>query len=235
MRVVISAPRKSGGAQLRCLLGMAYDLKSPPVSAPQGRAASDIAGWFALLPDASVTTCDLPLSTLRDSADTAGVSLIGVVRHPFDLLVATFDVAQQRAARGRADDSASGPWRILAGQEIAGPVVQEYAETTFAQEIAVLREWSDSGHAVRYEALQTDPAAALRSISPRLGELSEAQITHAVGLCPAENVVSSRPGRGRRMPELPPGAWRERLPAQFQQTLRDRYAADVAALGYDAA
>ncbi|MCA9877714.1 MAG: hypothetical protein KC442_08030 [Thermomicrobiales bacterium] len=234
MRVVISAPRKSGGAQLRCLLAMAYDLKSPPVSAPPGGEPGDVARWLADLPPESVATCDLPLSALHDSAEISGVSLVGVIRHPFDLLVSTFDVAQQRAARGRGDDGVNGPWGILAGQEISSAAVQDYATTTFSQEVAALREWSDSGHAVRYEVLQADPAAALRSVSPRLGELDAEQITHAVGLCPAENVVSSRPGRGRRMPELPPGAWRERLPSRLRETLRDCYADDVAALGYDA-
>ena len=234
MRVVISAPRKSGGAHLRCLLSMAYDLKSPPVSAPESRVQPEVARWLAELPDRSVSTCDLPLSVLSGPAFESGVGLIGVIRHPFDLFVSNFDVAQQRAARGRSDGDNGPAWGILSGEELGSDVVRHYATRDFAGEIAALRDWSAHGGAVRFEDLLADPASALKSLSAILGPLTDEEISHAVGLCPAENVVASRPGQGRRMPALPPGAWRDRLPADLLAALHHSYGSEVTELGYDA-
>lgn len=233
MRVVISAPRKTGGAQLRCLLSMAYDLKAPPVSAPASSDAGEIASWFAGLPAESVSTCDLPFATLANVATSSNVHLIGVIRHPFDLFVSNYDVAQQWAARGHEDHEGHHAWSALSGEDLGSETTLAYAATGFASDVGALREWADSSNAIRYEDLIEDPAAVLASLCFVLGPLTGEQIAHAAELCPAENVVASRPGRGRRMPSLPPGAWRERLPSTLVMTLRERYSEDVKALGYD--
>ncbi len=234
MRVVISAPRKSGGPQLRCLLSMAYELKPPPLSAPTGADQRAIAAWLSELPDKGVITCDLPVSSLVSPASDPEVHLFGVIRHPFDLFISNFDVAQQWATRGREEGETDHAWSVLAGEDLEGMIAQQYAATEFAAEMKTLGDWFTSGRAVRYEDLIAEPAAVLASLAPTLGVLTAEQIDHAVGLCPPENVVLSRPGRGRRMPSVPPGAWRERLPATLQETLRARYGAEVSALGYDA-
>ena len=234
MRVVISAPRKSGGAYLRCLLSMAYDLKAPPVSAPEPADSSAIAAWLADLPASSVSTCDLPLSDLSSPATAANVSIVGVIRHPFDLFVSNHEVAQQRAARGRSDDDGDRGWSVLAGEPLESDVTRQYALAEFASEVSAQREWRASGSAVLYEGLLDDPAAVLTALASLLGPLSDGQVEHAIALCPAENVVVSRPGRGRRMPTLPPGTWRDRLPAPLLTSLQEAYGDDVAALGYDA-
>lgn len=234
MRVIISAPRKSGGAQLRCLLSMAYDLKAPPASAPAGAGVAATAEWVAGLPDRSVSTCDLPFPTLEAAAAQSGVHIVGIIRHPFDLFLSNFDVAQQRAARGREDEGAGFAWSILSGEELESDVTQSYAASGFASEVSALLDWHVAGGAVRYEDILVAPESVLRALSPALGPLSPDEIVHAAALCPAENVVASRPGRGRRMPSLPPGAWRERLPPPLLATLRTVYGAEVARLGYDA-
>ena len=234
MRVVISAPRKSGAAHLRCMLSMAYELKAAPVSAPELQEQGEIGVWLAELPEQSVSTCDLPYSALVMPAQAADVRLVGVIRHPFDLFVSNFDVAQQRAARGR-DDALDGPaWGVLAGADLSSDIALRYAVQDFASEVLSLREWNAAGRAVRFEELLVDPAVALKSLSGTLGPVTDEEIDHAVDLCPAENVVASRPGQGRRMPALPPGSWRERTPSSLLALLRERYSADVAELGYDA-
>jgi hypothetical protein len=213
---------------------MAYDLKAPPLSAPERPQQADISVWIAELPEGSVSTCDLPLSTLSAPAHGSDVHLIGVIRHPFDLFVSNFDVAQQRAARGHKDAIDGPAWGVLAGTDLSGEIALRYADQAFADEVSALREWSASGGAVKFEDLLVDPAAVLTSLSPILGLLPDEAINHAVSLCPAENVVVSRPGQGRRMPALPPGAWRERLPADLMAFLRARYSGGVNELGYDA-
>jgi hypothetical protein len=234
MRIVISAPRKSGGSHLRCLLSMAYDLKAPPVTAPEGADAAAIVAWIADLPEKSISTCDLSFSQLAGPSADSGVGLVGVIRHPYDLFVSNFDVAQQRAARGREDDEGDRPWSTLSGEALDGEATLRYAATGFVREVLALRDWANYGSAVRYEDLLTDPAGVLTSLTPALGALTEEQIRGAVGLCPAENAVVSRPGRGRRMPPLAPGAWRDRLPPTLLEALGAQYGADVTALGYDA-
>ena len=234
MRLVVSTPRKSGGAHLRCLLAMAYDLKAPPAFAPATREVAAITRWIADLPEQSVSTCDLPYAALGAPAAVAGVQVIGVIRHPFDLFVSNYDVAQQRATRGREDNEADHPWSILSGEDLDGDIAQDYAASSFASDVAALRDWSAAGVSVRYEDLLADPEAVLHALSLTVGPRTDEQISRAISLCPAENVVASRPGRGRRMPSLPPGAWRERLPRTLLDTLRTRYGADVDALGYDA-
>lgn len=233
MRLVVSAPRKSGGAHLRCLLTMAYDLKAPPAPAPATSDAAAIAGWFADLPEQSVSTCDLPHSALSTLASVDGVQIIGVIRHPFDLFVSNYDVAQQRATRGRDDDGTDHAWSTLSGEELDGELAQSYAISGFASEVGSLRDWAAVGGAIRYEDLLADPETVLKALSRAVGPLTDEQISHAINLCPAENVVASRPGRGRRMPALPPGAWRERLPVVLLDVLREHYRSDVTALGYD--
>ncbi|MFT4041147.1 MAG: hypothetical protein QM692_23400, partial [Thermomicrobiales bacterium] len=63
--------------------------------------------------------------------------------------------------------------------------------------------------------------------------LTPEQAQHAAALCPAENAVASRPGRGRRMPAVAPGSWRTLLPPALLNILRAQYAGDVVALGYE--
>lgn len=234
MRIVISAPRKSGGAHLRCLLSMAYDLKAPPVSPPDRKEPPEIARWLSALPERSVSTCDLPFSTLVNPATGTDVQLIGIIRHPFDLFVSNFDVAQQRAARGRGSREEGPAWSVLSGEELGGEVAQMYAAGDFASEVNALRDWSTHSATVKFEDLLADPSTTLKSLSVALGPLTGEQIGHAVSLCPAENVVVSRPGQGRRMPSLPPGAWRDRIPDSVLHSLRESYSDEVAELGYDA-
>ena len=234
MRVVISAPRKSGAPQLRCLIAMAYELKNPPVSAPDQVDKDSLTTWMAHLPEQSVATCDLSLELLSDPGAVADVRLIGVIRHPFDLFVSNYDVAQQQAARGREDGEEERICLPLQGEELDSEAARRYAASGFGAEVKALQAWASGGTSVRYEDLIADPSVVLRSLASALGPLSSEQIDRAIRLCPSENVVASRPGRGRRMPALPPGGWRDRLPASLTDTLRATFREEVARLGYDA-
>lgn len=234
MRIVISAPRKSGGAQLRCLLSIAYGLTASAVPAPQPDDGAALVRWLADLPEKCVGTCDLPYGALAGPAADSNVQVVGVIRHPFDLFVSNFDVAQQRATRGREEGAEGRPWSVLAGEELDGETALHYAVTGFSSEVTAFEDWLQTGAAVRYEDLLADPAGVLTSLSSQLGTRTPEHIAHAVSLCPPENIVVSRPGRGRRMPSLPPGAWRERVPANLLEVLRATYGADVLSLGYDA-
>lgn len=233
MRILISAPRKSGNAQLRCMLGMAYHLRPADLKTPPGDTA-ELAAWLANLPGSSTLSTDIACTAvLKGAAESQDVQMVAIIRHPFDLFVSTYDVAQQRAARERADGEET-PWAVMAHREISDPVVLSYAAEGFQHEVDWLSSWQESGcPLVKYERLEADPVAVLGEIASRLTRLSPAEVDHAISLCPAENAVASRPGRGRRMPPLHAGAWRERLPDNLRSILRERYALQTQRLGYD--
>lgn len=232
MRVLISAPPKSGGSQLRCLIAAAYGLRALNTrEAPGGSDHDALYVWLTELPDASVASLDLPWSEALAHGLGEDVRLVSIIRHPFDLFLASYDVAQQRAARGR---QAARGWGALAGKPIDDPAIINFACRGFAAEVTSLRGWSESSAAtIRFETLEADPAEALRIASERLGALDGRALTSAVELCPADQVIVSRPSQGRRMGNVPAGSWRERLPAVLLDVLRERYAEDAVRLGYD--
>ena len=237
MRVIFGAPRKSGNARLRCLLASAYELQIVnPRDVPAGQDPSSFTHWLDELPQQSVAGTSGPCSPeLKMAAIRNEVTLIGVLRHPFDLFVSNYDVAQQRAARERKSPEDTVFWSQFAGHALDDPKMLDYAEHGFAEEIAWLTGWQQGAAAtVRYERLEADPAGALMDLAPALGGRSPDVIAHAVALCPSESHAVSRPGRGRRMGTLASGSWRERLPQTLQEALRALYAPDVERLGYEA-
>ncbi len=238
MRVLIAAPRKSGSALLRCLLASAYDLHVVATRDAPGAAGDELDVWLDELPDSTIAGVGFPFSpALASTVDRIGITIVAIMRHPFDLFISNHDVAQQRAARkkdraGEGDDELL--WSRLAGRELDDPEIVSYAKTGFADEIAWLRSWRTSGvPVVDLAQLESNPAATLTALSHHIGALTGEQISHAVTMCPPESVIVSRPFRGRRMPGLPAGVWREQLPASLVEVLRDRYADQVVELGYE--
>lgn len=236
MRVLISSPRKTGSALLRCLLASAYELNIlGRRDAPASTDAAAVSSWLADFPDQSVASVDYPWSTdLADAAADRGISLVGILRHPFDLFVSNYDVAQQRARRKRGEAEDASLWPQLASLSLDDPALLAYARNGFGAEIQWLYGWLESGAGiVRFEELDASPARALESLQQHLGALESATIDRAVDMCPPESFIVSRPFRGRRMGNLSAGSWRERLPEALKATLRERYAADAERLGYE--
>jgi hypothetical protein len=236
MRVLISAPRKTGSALLRCLLASSYGLNIlGRRDAPSSKDAAAVSSWLADFPDQSIASVDYPWSNdLADTAAKRGIILVGILRHPFDLFVSNYDVAHQRARRKKADDEEAKLWPELAGLELDDPAMLAYARDGFDAEVQWLHGWSESSASiVRFEELDTFPAKAFSSLEQQLGALDSATIDRAVEMCPPESFIVSRPFRGRRMGNLSAGSWRERLPDALKATLRDQYAPDVERLGYE--
>jgi hypothetical protein len=235
-RVLFGAPRKSGNARLRCLLASAYELQIvSPRDVPTGQDPTVFSQWLDEFPRQSVAGTSGPCSPeLKMAATRNGIILVGVLRHPFDLFVSNYDIAQQRGARERNSPEDTVFWGQFAGHALDDPEMLDYAVHGFAEEIAWLNGWQEGAAAtVRYERLEADPAEALKDLAPALGGRSMDVIAHAVALCPSESHAVSRPVRGRRMGTLASGSWRERLPQTLQETLRARYAPDVERLGYE--
>jgi hypothetical protein len=236
MRVLISAPRKTGSALLRCLLASAYGLNIlGRRDAPSSTDTAAVSSWLADFPDQSIASVDYPWSTdLAKTTADRGITPVGILRHPFDLFVSNYDVAHQRARRKKVDDEDSKLWPQLAGLELDDPAMLAYARDGFDAEVQWLHGWRDSGAAVvRFEELDAFPAKAFSSLGHQLGALDSAAIDRAVEMCPPESFIVSRPFRGRRMGNLSAGSWRERLPEALKATLRERYAPDVERLGYE--
>jgi hypothetical protein len=236
MHVLIASPRKTGNAQLRCLVATAYGLELiGSRDAPDGSDLTTIGPWLEDFPDRGVAHTSFHHSPelLKLLADH-GVSVIAVLRHPFDLLVSIHEIAQRRSTKKGRRVRESEPWESLAGRDLGDPIVMEYAIDGFADDIAWLTGWFDSGvPLVRFELLEANPSRALAGLATAFGHLDDDQIERAVGSCPAENLIWSSPVLGRRMPPVPAGAWRERLTDGQLSVLRDRYGDDVLKLGYE--
>lgn len=236
MRILISAPRKSGSPRLRCLLASAYRLETlGPRDAPPEADAGQVAAWLTGFPEESVASVDYAWSApLAEAAGISGVSLIAIMRHPFDLFVSNYDIAQQRAARNKDKPGDDSPWSSLAGRPLDGPDILAYARNGFSSEVAWLRGWRQSGASiVRFEQLEVDPVGAMTQLQDHLDPLERATIARSVEMCPPESFIISRPFRGRRMGNLSAGSWSDRLPDGLKAALRERFAEDVRDLGYD--
>jgi len=238
MRVLIASPRKSGNAQLRCLLAAAYGLELIGArDAPDESNVTAVDAWLDSFPDRGVAHTTYRHSPrLAKKAAEHDVTLVAIVRHPFDLLVSIHEIAQHRSDKKGRQLKTEESWAPLAGLELDDPAVLSYLSDGFANEITWLKEWHDSAvPLVRFELLETDPATALAELTTVLGELDEEVIARAVAICPGESIVRSSPVRGRRMPPVPPGTWRDRLTDDQMTILRDRYGDDVRHLGYELA
>ena len=236
MRVLIASPRKTGNAQLRCLLASAYRLELiGSRDAPDGSDITTVGSWLEDFPVRGVAHTSFHHSTeLMTLLADHGVSAVAVLRHPFDLLVSIHEIAQRRSGKKGRRLQESDPWAPLAGRDLDDPAVLEYATDGFSDEIAWLKGWHESGvPLVRFELLEAAPSQALAHLAPVLGQVDDDQIVRAVTMCPAENLVWSSPVLGRRMPPVPSGAWRERLTGTQLSVLCDRYGDDVRQLGYE--
>jgi hypothetical protein len=211
--------------------------------APEDADFREVASWLGQLPDGSVVNTSFCYTAqLETLATKLGITLVAVLRHPFDLFVSIHEIARQRSERSaRSEKKERGPevvatWQPLVGKGLDDPGVLSYLREGFADEIAWLREWHGSGvPLLRFELLESDPSRALAGLATRLGPLDEDVIARAVAFCPTESLVRSSPVRGRRMPALPAGVWRERLSDDHIAILRERYSNDVARLGYELA
>lgn len=235
MRVLIAAPRKSGSAHLRCLLASAYGLEITAArTSPVETDPEAIDAWLAGLPEGSVTGAGYRHNAeLSRSATRHGVSFVAILRHPLDLFLSNYDVAQQRAARKKNTPEDVDFWNQFAGRSLEDPEMIAYARGDFASEIDWLLSWQLSGTpTIRFEALSEEPGAVLTSLAPILGDLSAESVSKALQQCPSESLILSSPNRGRRMGELPPGSWQERLPAAIIDAVHQRYAEEIEQLGY---
>lgn len=236
MRLLIASPRKTGNAQLRCLLASAYGLELiGSRDAPDGSEVTAVESWLGDFPDRRVAHTTFRHSPrLAKIAAEHDVMLVAVIRHPFDLLVSIHEIAQRLSDKKGHHSERKEPWAPLAGRALDDPAVLTYLSDGFSDEISWLKEWHDSGAPlVRFELLEADPAAAVTELATVLGELDEDVIARAVAICPGESMVRSSPVRGRRMPPVPPGTWRSRLSDDQLVILRDRYGDDVRHLGYE--
>jgi hypothetical protein len=236
MRVLIAAPRKTGNAQLRCLLAAAYGLETVGSrDTPDDTDVAAVAAWLDELPEGSVVHTGFAYSPgLGELAAEKGIALVAIVRHPYDLFVSNYEIAQRRMGSEKAEAGQFGSLGQLGERAIDDPEVLSYLGDGFAEEIGWLKRWRQSGMPlVRFETLEADPGAALSELAAALGPLAPEQVEKAVDACAAPPVYRARPTRGRRMPAAPAGSWRDRLTEAHLTILRDRYGEDIRCLGYE--
>ena len=230
LRILVAAPRKSGGAQLRCMLAYVYGLG---VGDARSKSLNDDAAEVP--PGMVVATHQAYSPAFAASAIGSDVRLLAVVRHPYDLFTSNYLNAQHRDKRGGAASDEQTPFALLRGRPIDDLTVLGYLEDGFGEQISWLLGWQASGATlVSYERLIADPAQTLRALTEHIAPADDARVERAPLVCPAESLVRSRPGAGRRMPALAPGGWRDHLTEAHLAILRARYGDATRALGYEA-
>lgn len=236
MRILIAGPPKSGNARLRCLLAAAYGLRSGNArEAPNENNRDELLPWLAELPEQSVVAVAFRHSVeLVNASAEREIRIVPIIRHPFDLFVSSIAVNRSRATRAQAKGMT--PSRPVEDQALDDPAILAYAREGFAIEIASLVGWFESGlPVVRFEGLEAAPSGLMTSLSRSIGPLRDDEIARALSICPADGVILGSPERGKRMPSLPSGSWRDHLPDKTLHLLRDRYHDLVLQLGYEPA
>lgn len=233
MRVVIVSPPKSGANRLRCLMATAYGIRAVDArDAPATDDPEQFVDWLAMMPEDSVIHTNLVFHpTLPAAVASLGVTLIAIVRHPFDLFVSNREVQANRVnratRRARHRDGSDEERAMQLSSEKLDPI------GAFATDLQSLINWTAVASAtVRYEDILQRPEIPLAANSAIFGSLSSDQISHAVKLCPAEQRIVSSNNRGVRMAEIAPGAWRNEIDPATLSTLQREYAPAVVALGY---
>jgi len=234
MKVVIVSPPKSGANRLRCLLAAAYGFRVLDArDAPGTSEPAELARWLTSLPDNCVTHTNLSFNeALPARAAELGVTLIAIIRHPFDLFVSNQAVRsnreQRKSLRARNRDTTVQEPGFNREDEPRDPLVE------LAGDIQALLDWSDGAMVtLRYEDILECPDAVLAKVSQVIGELNDIQIAHAVKLCPAEQRIVSSSNRGARMAEVAPGTWRDAIDPSTLTQLQSRFELSVVSLGYE--
>lgn len=234
MKIVIISPPKSGATRLRCLLATLYNLRAIDArDAPTGSDPANVTTWLETLPSDSVTHTELPFDpVLVTSAADVGVTMIAIIRHPFDLFISNREVRNQR------DQRANRRSRTRDGADSGNPQRQvvgtEYTFNSFKADLQILLDWS-SGAAVsvRYEDICDHTEVVLSVLVGVLGKLDEAKIARAIMICPSEQRIVSSGNRGVRMTELPPGSWQTQLDEDTRVQLQGLFWQAIVSLGYE--
>jgi hypothetical protein len=238
MRIVVSAPPKTGNHWIGCLLSTIYGLQWPT---PGGHAATGSpetletfvrSGGF---PDSSMFHHHTRFHRrLCDVIDAIPAHHVTIVRDPYDVFVSMYYWEQERSSRGLGRDRPR-PRNAMYGKPLDHEDVLAFLAGAFGSHIARAEGWLHSGRAitVRYEELHSDPVSALQRVTDQIEPATVAHIETAIDACRAEKVRQQDEKMAWHVRAAKVGDSRDKLGAAHLAIFRDVHGDLIRSLGYE--
>lgn len=238
MRIVVSAPPKSGNHWIGCLLSTIYDLQWPTPGGHAATATPEILAEFAAaggFPDNSMFHHHTRFHRrLCDVIDAIPAHNVTIIRDPYDVFVSMYYWEQERSSRGLGRDQAR-PRNAMFGKPLDHEDVLGFLADGFGPHIARANGWLHSGRAIpiRYEELHTSPVAALQRVTDQIEPVPVSRIEAALESCRAERVRQQDEKMAWHVRAARVGDSREKLGAAHLAIFRERHGDLIRKLGYD--
>jgi Sulfotransferase domain len=238
MRIVVSAPPKSGNHWIGCLLSTIYGLQWP---APGGHAAARGPESLAAFvqnggfPDGSMFHHHSRFSgRLCDVIDAIPAHHVTIVRDPYDVFVSMYYWEQERASRGLGQERPR-PRNAMYGKPLDHEDVLAFLADGFGPHIARASGWLHSGRviSIRYEELHHDPVGALKRVTDQIEPIDVARIEGAINACRAERVRQQDEKMAWHVRAAKVGDSRDKLGPAHIDIFRERHGDLIRSLGYE--
>lgn len=238
VRIVVSAPPKSGNHWIGCLLSSIYALQWPTpgghaaTASPESLAAFADAGNF---PDGSMFHHHTRFGhRLCDVIDAIPAHHVTILRDPYDVFVSMYYWEQERSARGLGRDQPR-PRNAMYGKPLDDEDVLRFLADSFGQHIVRANGWLHGGRAilVRYEELHADPTGALLRVTNQLAPVTVKQIVFAIESCRADRVRQQDEKMAWHVRSAIVGDSRAKLSDAHLAIFRERHGDLIRSLGYD--
>jgi hypothetical protein len=237
VRIVVSAPPKTGNHWIGCLLSTIYHLQWPT---PGGHAATDTPETLAEFvrsggfPDGSMFHHHSRFThRLCNVIDAIPAHHVTMVRDPYDVFVSMYFWEQERSSRGLGR-SQPRPRHAMYGKAIDHDDVLAFLADGFGSHIRRAHGWLHGERAIpiRYEELHTDPVAALTRITSHIEPVSTDRILAALDACRADRVRQQDEKMAWHVRTATVGDSHAKLSEKHLAIFRDRHGALIRALGY---
>ena len=238
MRIVVSAPPKTGNHWIGCLLSTMYELAWPvegahaAVSSPDTLAEFVAAGKFP--DDAMFHHHSKFTARLCNVIDAIPAHNVTLCRNPYDVFVSMYYWEQERSTRGLGRDQAR-PRHAMFGKPIDHQDVLDFLATSFGAHINRAIGWQVSGRAIpiRYEELHEDPVTALKRVTAAIEPVSDDAIRRALDICRADRVRQQDAKMAWHVRSAKVGDSRDRLSEAHLVIFREQHGDLIRQLGYD--
>ncbi len=237
MRIVVSAPPKTGNHWIGCLLSTIYDLEWPTpgahaaTSTPKSFEAFVAAGGF---PDGTMFHHHSKFSAqLCDLIDAVPSHNVTILRDPYDVFVSMYYWEQERSSRGLGR-SRPRPRHAMYDRPIQHEDVLEFLTYGYRPHIARALGWLESHRSliIRYEDLHYTPVDSLKILTDQISPVSTARIEMALEACRADRVRQQDEKMAWHVRSARVGDSREKLSDVHLSVFRERHADLIQQLGY---
>jgi hypothetical protein len=237
VRIVVSAPPKSGNHWIGCLLSTMYGLQWPTPGGHAATSSPETLAEFARtggFPDGSMFHHHSRFTHhLCDVIDAIPAHHVTIIRDPYDVFVSMYYWEQERSARGLGREQPR-PRHAMYGRPLDHEDVLGFLADGFGPHIVRANGWLHSGRAIpiRYEELHGDPIAALKRVTDQIKPLTAEQITGALDACRADRVRQQDEKMAWHVRSATVGDSRAKLSEKHLEIFRNRHGDLIRSLGY---